>query len=265
MIGNHVLAAKFVFDRRERIFDVLHLEGEECATAGGGCEPFQILVAAQDQAAVVRRNGVDNDLGALRHFDRLSQTDVALVVIPITENDERFALWTVGLLFQKLIFASVIDGIVECGASAFAQGSDATGYFRNVIGEILGQIARAVEAHHEGFIESATQYMLHKTGGRVLFEIEARMNRATDVNQQAHLQWQIGLAMEIYDGLHRLMIIEETKIILCKVANEFAVLVGSDEENIHFIYPLANRKNGILWIIGSGRCGKGTRRTDHVG
>src|ERR1700751_869877 len=71
VIRNYILTAEFVLNCREGVFDVLHLEGEEGTPTGGGREFFEILVSAKHQTAIVGGNRVNNDFGALRHFDCL--------------------------------------------------------------------------------------------------------------------------------------------------------------------------------------------------
>src|SRR5208283_422294 len=99
LVADYVLAAEFVFDGGEGVGDVLHLEGEEGAAAGGFGQLFENFVAAQDQAAVIGGDGVDDDFGALRHFDGLRLGDVALIVFAVAENDDGLADWMFGPIF----------------------------------------------------------------------------------------------------------------------------------------------------------------------
>jgi hypothetical protein len=91
--------------------------------------------------------------------------------------------------------------------------------------------------------------VLQKALGRVLLEVEARADRTARVDEQTKLERQIGLTPEIYDRLHRLMIIEKIEIVLREVADEFSVLVGRDEKYVDFIHTLADGQYRILRII----------------
>src|SRR5579864_6106866 len=113
MIRNDVLAAEFVFNRRKRILNVLHLEGKECAAAGRIRDPLQDLIATQDQAAVVGGNSIDDDFRALRHFNRLGFTELALIVLSITDHDDRASRRMVFMILDQILVAGSIDGVVE--------------------------------------------------------------------------------------------------------------------------------------------------------
>ena len=53
MIGDRILAAKLVFNGRERVRDVFNLEGKEGTAAGGIGQLLENAVAPEDQPAVV--------------------------------------------------------------------------------------------------------------------------------------------------------------------------------------------------------------------
>lgn len=65
---------------------------------------------------------------------------------------------------------------------------------------------------------------------------------------------------EIHDLLRRLVVVEKAEIFLIEVANEFSVLVGGDEQHIHFVHTLANGDYGIC-VDGCGD-GKGASACD---
>src|SRR5258708_16569820 len=72
LVGNVVLAAQLVFNGGKGVRDVFHLVGAEGAAAGGGSEVFENFVAPQDQAALVGRDRINENFGALRHFNCLA-------------------------------------------------------------------------------------------------------------------------------------------------------------------------------------------------
>ncbi len=80
------------------------------------------------------------------------------------------------------------------------------------------------------------------------------MDRSADVDEQTEVQRQIGFAAEIQNGLRRLVIVENGEITLIEVADELAMLVGGDEQHVHFIDPLANSEAGLR-IVFRGRSG----------
>jgi len=258
LVGDDVLAAKFVFDGGEGVGDVLHLERKESAAAGGCGELFENFIAAQDEAAIVGRNGVDDDLGALRHFDGLGAGEFALIVFAVADHDDGLARGMVGTVFEELIFAGAVNGVVERGAPAILQFVDAGGKQLDVVGEILRHLALGVEADDEGFVEVGADRVLQKADGGVLLEIETAVNRAADVDEQAEMQREIGFAAEIENRLRGLMVVENGEIGLVEVANKFAVLVGSDEQDVNFVDAIANGKHRAgLIVVRSGRAGIG--------
>src|SRR5690348_2428317 len=118
LVRDHVLAAKFVFDRSERARDVLHLEWEECPAASGIGQLLQVLVATQDEAAVIGRDRIYKDARALRHFNGLTLADFALIVFTVAKNNDRFADRIIRILIHELVPARLIDSIVKGRAAA---------------------------------------------------------------------------------------------------------------------------------------------------
>src|ERR1017187_3090680 len=97
--------------------DVFCFVWEEGAAAGGVGELLQRFVAAQDQTAVIGRNGVDNYVRTLRHFDGLHPAEFALVVLAVTDHDNGMAHGMVSPPLAQLVAASAVDGVVERSAS----------------------------------------------------------------------------------------------------------------------------------------------------
>src|SRR6266404_1869084 len=121
LVGNVVLAAQLVFNGGKRVRDVLHLIGEEGAAAGGGSEVFEDFVAAQDQAAVVGGNGIDENFGALRHLNGLGARVFALIVFAVAEDDDGFANGMVRMFAQQFFLAGRVNCVIELGAAAIAE------------------------------------------------------------------------------------------------------------------------------------------------
>src|SRR5208337_4520557 len=121
LVGDVILAAQFLFNGGERVRDVFHLVGEEGAAASGGSEVLENFVAAQDQAAVVGRDGIDENFGALGHFNGLGARVFALIVFAVAQDDDGFANGTIGMFAQQSFLARLINRIIERGAAAIVQ------------------------------------------------------------------------------------------------------------------------------------------------
>ena len=153
-------------------------------------------------------------------------------------------------VFQKLIFAGLVDRVVQRGAAAIVQLVHAGREQGHIVGEILRHLAVAVEAHHKRLVEAGAHRVLQKTGGRVLLKIEPAVHRSADIDQQAQVQGQIGFAAEVQDRLRRLVIVKNGEIVLVQIADELAVLVGRDEQHVDFIHPRVQGDHRVLRIVG---------------
>src|SRR6185312_14625260 len=84
LVGDYVLAAELFLNVMKSIGQILKLEREEGAAAGGLCEHFQVLVSLVNTAAgEVGADGVDDDLGALGHVQGFLSQHAALVIIAV--------------------------------------------------------------------------------------------------------------------------------------------------------------------------------------
>src|SRR6266404_1727144 len=184
LVGDVVLAAQLVFNGGEGVRDVFHLVGEEGAAAGGGSEVFEDFVAAQDQAAIVGGDGIDENFGALRHFNGLGACVFALIVFAVAEDDDGFANGMLGMFAQKLFLARLVNCVVESGAAAIAEPLHAGGEQRHFVGEILGEVALFVEPYDECAIIAGTYDVLQKSDGCFFFKSEAALYGATHVHEQ---------------------------------------------------------------------------------
>src|SRR5579864_164760 len=181
MVGNYILAAQFVFNGGERALDVLHLEGEEGTAPGRLGKLLEDLVAAKDQAAVVRGNCVNDDLRTLSHFDRLLARMFALVVFAIADHDQRAADRMIGIIHHSR-FARAVSSVIERGAPAILKALNAGLQKSHVIGVILGYMIARVKAHDEGIIVMGADRMLKETGSRFLFKLKTTMDGTTGVD-----------------------------------------------------------------------------------
>ena len=106
------MTAQFVFNGGECVRDVLHLEREERASTSGLRELLKNLVAAQDQATVISRDGVNDDLGALGHFNGLRPGELALVVLAIAQDNDGLAYRMPWVLFQQLVARGAVNSVI---------------------------------------------------------------------------------------------------------------------------------------------------------
>src|SRR5439155_23775331 len=89
------------------------------------------------------------------------------------------------------------------------------------------------------------------------------MDRTAYVDQQTHLQGQVGLPVEFENRLWRLVIIQDREVILAKGAHELAMLVSGDEQNVYLVHALLDREDGVLTIqIGISRRHSGDRSVE---
>src|SRR5580704_17276515 len=95
----------------------------------------------------------------------------------------------------------------------------------------------SVEAHNECLVEADSQRVLQETRGRALLEIKPAVYRPADIDQQTHMQRQIGFATEIENRLRRLVVVKNAEIILIQIADKLAMLVGRDEQHVNLVHP----------------------------
>src|ERR1022692_867472 len=231
--------------------NVLHLEREEGAAAGGFRDLREHFVAAQNQAAVVGGDGVDDDFGALRHFDGLRAGEFALVILAVTHHHDCLARRMIRAILQKFIFAGAVDGVVKRRASTILKFVHASGKQLNVVGKVLRHLTLSVEADYESFIEASPDRVLQEAGSGILLKIKTTVHRSAHIDEQTEVHRQIRFPAEVENGLRRLVIVEYGEIILPEVADELAVLVGSDEQNVYFVNALMNGEQARLRIVSA--------------
>ena len=99
-----------------------------------------------------------------------------------------------------------------------------------------------------------------------LLKIKPAVHRTAGIDQQSQLQRQIGFPAEIHDRLRRLVIVENGEIALVQIAHELAMMVGGDEQNVDFIDPLLDGKDGVggsdpvLAMHRAGHAGRGCHK-----
>ena len=235
--------------------DVFHLVGKEGAATGRRCKILEDLVAAQNQAAIVGRNGIDQNFGPLRHFNRLSASVFALIVFSIAEDDDRLANRMIGMVAQQLLLAGLVDRIVQRRAAAVIQVLHTRCKQRHLVGEILGQMALFVKADHECPIVARTDDVLQESGRRVFFKTKASLHRPANVHEQSQFNRQVGFAAEVQDRFDGLVVIEDRKIILIQITDKLAVTVGRNEQHVNFINALFDCQDRFIRFLSRTRNG----------
>src|SRR5260370_21352693 len=142
----------------------------------------------------------------------------------------------IGAVLQEFLFAGTIDGVVKGGSCTIVQLVNSHGEQLHIVGEVLDQLAVAVESDNERLIKPGANRVLQETVGRVLFEIETAVDRAAHVNQQPEFKGQIRLAAKIDDGLRRLVVVDYGEFALVYVADQLPPLVGGHEQHAYFIH-----------------------------
>ena len=138
------------------------------------------------------------------------------------------------------------DALIAAFRNAFAEhGVDV------VLDYLWGPPAESVLAaiSQKGAVKSGADGVLQEAGGSRLFKIEAAVDRTAYVNEQSEIKRQIGFAAEVEDGLRRFVVVEDREVGLRQVANKLAVLVGRDEEQVHFVDALVQRDDAGLRIV----------------
>ena len=125
LIGNVILAAKFILNFGEGIGYVTNLKGEKSAASGGIGHALQDFIAGTVGATHVGADGIDDGIRPLRHLNRFLAGDVALIVFSITEKNNGPAIGPALLGFQQLVAAGIVERVVERRAPAGTQFANA--------------------------------------------------------------------------------------------------------------------------------------------
>ena len=86
-----------------------------------------------------------------------------------------------------------------------------------IVGVVLGNVGRHVEAHDEGQICLGPDYLLQKLDRGALLKLEALADRSAGIDHDADPQGQIGLLGEIENLRGSLLIIQQGKVSLLQI------------------------------------------------
>ena len=173
LVGDGVLAAEFVLNLSEGVGHVANLEGEEGVSAGSVGYALEDSVTRTLGTADVGADGVDDGFGALRHFDGFFARDVTLVIVAIAQQNDGATNREALCVFQKLVAAGVVQGVVESCAAAGAQLVNTMGQSFGVVGEVLRDFWSYIEADDEGLVLLRVNGLIEEFDGGFLLELEA--------------------------------------------------------------------------------------------
>ena len=121
LVGDGVLAAQLFLNGLKCVRHLTHLEGKEGAASGSFGDALQNLVPLTFHAADVGTDGVDDDLGALRHFDGFFARDVAEIIFAVAEKNYGAAHGASLFLLEEFVAAGEIKRVVHGGAATGSQ------------------------------------------------------------------------------------------------------------------------------------------------
>src|SRR5580704_350134 len=248
LVGNSVLAAQLILNLGESIGHVANLEREKRAAASGIGNALENLVARTFGPTHVRADGVNDGLGALRHFDGLFARHVAQVVVAVAEQNngtpDRRGLGSL----EQFVAAGKIKGIIKRRAASRTQLAHSLSEHLSLVGEVLRDFGCRVKAHHKRLIVTRTHGLIQKFNRRLLLELEAVANRVASIYEKPDLQRQVRLGVETANFLRRLVVVDHVKIALLQIGDAPPVLVGYGEHYVHFV---SLGPDGCNWLVTS--------------
>ena len=195
------------------------------------CEIAHHLVAIRLDARDVGGDGVNVDIGLLRHLQRLIARVAALVVLAIAQDDHGAAEFVERLVLHQLVAAGEEDGVVERRSAARPQIRDGFLQIADVVGEIGHQFGRRIETHNHGSVVLGPDGAVDERGGGFLLEMKTVANAVAGVDQDSQAQRQVGFSREFDDGL-RLLAFEDLEIVLGEIGDEAAFFVRHRVEHV---------------------------------
>ena len=106
------------------------------------------------------------------HLDCFLARHVALIVFAVAQQNDGAAHRTGLLVLQQFVAAGEVERVIHCGAAAGAQAAHADRKLLGVIGEILHDFGRHVEANHECLVIMRANRGIQELDGRFLLELE---------------------------------------------------------------------------------------------
>jgi len=247
LVGKGILAAQFILNFKESVRHIIDLEGEERTPASRLGDSFQDFVSAPARAGHVGADGINDDLSPLRHFDCFFACDVTLIVVAVAQQNDGAPRWPAALRFEQLVTAGKIQSVVHRRSPAGFECTHAPREGLCIVGEILRDLGSHIKTDHERPVVSRPHRLIEKLDRRFLLKFETVTYRVAGIDQQSHLQRQVGLIVEAAYLRRRLAVINHVEIVLLQILDVAAVLIGDRENHIDFIDRNANGGGGILF------------------
>src|SRR5258707_2616954 len=192
-VGDGVLIAKLGADVLERLIQVINVIREKSTAAGFVREIFENLIAFSEMHFAIGQfggmglrkldplgagaDGVNDDVGALRHFNGFAAGVIGKIVIAIADQDH-YSANNIRLIagrprrIAQLLRASFVDGVIDCGASAGASLVDFIAKQGAVSRKALNDLRLVVKGHCERLVFSTAQNAVEKIDGGLLLEFQ---------------------------------------------------------------------------------------------
>ncbi len=181
---------------------------------------------------------------------------MAQVIFAVAQQNNRATHRSYLFLLQQLVPARKVERVVHRGAPTRPQHSHTGRETLRVIGEILCNFRSGVEADHECLVIVWANDGVEKLNCRFLLELEAVAHRVARVNQQPHLQRQVGLATEAAH-FRRLLIVDHPEVVSLQILYVVAVPIGNSEHYANFVDDVDDRRDALIglrfsWIFQVG-------------
>jgi acetyl esterase/lipase len=221
-------------------------------------------------------DGVDDGVGALGGFDGADEVFAAAVVAAVGEDDEGFAT----LLLRHDLVGGEEEGVVEDGAAmgsavaagvvgvvGIAGGTRGVGGVGGSVdllerglelgtggGEVLKEFGLAGELNHEGLVLRRGEHLVEKYAAGAALVVEDAALGDAGVNQQTEDQREVGVFVEVADGLG-LAVDLEGEVVLGEVLDEGALFITDDHREVDETGvdgEGGDRAGGLVWRGGGG-------------
>src|SRR5208282_2357615 len=137
LVGDGVLTAQLILNLGESVGHVANLEREKGTSTGGVGNALQNLVAWPLGPAHVGADGVNDGLGALRHFYGFFARHVAQVVVAVAEQNDG-APHRRGLgSFEELVATGKIERVIKRRPATRTQLAHSMSELFALVGEVL--------------------------------------------------------------------------------------------------------------------------------
>src|SRR6185437_8302571 len=247
LVSHHILAAQLFLNVMERVCQVLKLEGEESAAAGGFRQHLEIFIALVGAAAgEIGANGVNDNRGALGHIESFLAEHAALVVITV-RNQDHGATDRKGIaLLEQLVPIGEIDCIPQRRSATGTDHLDPVGQLVQITGEVLGEVRNLVKCQNKGPVTARTDDLLQKLNGGLLLKLKTVTDGVAGVNQQTHPQRQVCFRFKMRDLLGWKIVVQDLELVFFEIADELSMLVSHGEDQVYFVCMGAENRNLAL-------------------